>query len=136
MEKWTNIFFPHFWLKNEEKIWIFALKIVFWLYMLKKGSYRLLNIIFVKFIFGDQIHILSVKINKNAFLKLKNEENIRIFALKILFWLYMLKVRLYSLTTRGPTICIFGRGWIFGCRNREMACGTALKSPTLGEYDF
>jgi len=40
------------------------LEIVFWLYMLKKGSYGLLNVIFEMYIFGDQIYILSAKINK------------------------------------------------------------------------
>jgi len=40
------------------------LKIVFWLYMLKKESYGLLNMMFEMYIFGDQIYILSAKINK------------------------------------------------------------------------
>jgi len=42
-----------FWIENR-----------FWLYMLKKGSYGLLNIIFEMYIFGDQIYIISAKINK------------------------------------------------------------------------
>ena len=67
------------------KILIFALKILFWLYMLKKASYGLLNIIFEKSIFRDQIHILGAKMNKHIFLNfwLKNEEKIWIFSLKI-----------------------------------------------------
>ena len=52
---------------------VFALKIVFWLYMLKKGSYGLLNIIFEMYMFGDQIYILSAKLKKTCFLT-KNAE--------------------------------------------------------------
>ena len=73
--EWSN---PHFRCKSQQKrvfslkkwrkIRIFALKIVFWLYILKKWSYGLLNIIFEKFIFRDQIHILGAKINQNVFL--------------------------------------------------------------------
>ena len=44
--------------------------------MLKKGSYGLLNIIFEKSIFCDQIHILSAKINKNVFVDSKMKKNL------------------------------------------------------------
>ena len=37
------------------------------IYILKKESYGLLNIICEMYIFGDQIYILSAKIKKNMF---------------------------------------------------------------------
>ena len=62
--------------KKLKKMCFFALKIVFWLYMLEKESYGLLNIIFEKYIFGDQIYISSANINKNVFVVQKMKENV------------------------------------------------------------
>ena len=81
----------------KNKMWIFALKIVFWLYMLKKGSYGLLNIIFENSIFGHQIEFWvwkSIKIFFNS--KMKKIRNV---ALKIVFWSYILNKGLYGILT-------------------------------------
>ena len=50
-----------------KKIRNVALKIVFWSYILNKGSYGILTFIFEKSIFRDQIHILGAKLNQNVF---------------------------------------------------------------------
>ena len=68
-----------------KKIRNVALKIVFWSYILNKGLYGILTFIFEKSIFRDQIHILGAKLNQNVFFLFENEENIRIFTLKIVF---------------------------------------------------
>ena len=68
-----------------KKIRNVALKIVFWSYILNKGLYGILTFIFEKSIFREQIHILGAKLNQNVFFLFENEENIRIFTLKIVF---------------------------------------------------
>ena len=72
-------------------------KNVFWLYMLKKWSYRLLNIIFEKSFFRDQIHMLGAKLNNFPHFWLKKKKKNQDFALKIVFWLYMFKKGSYKL---------------------------------------
>ena len=47
--------------------WVmFHLIIVFWLYLAKETSYDVLNIVFEKSIFRDQIHIFNGEIDKNT----------------------------------------------------------------------
>ena len=43
---------------------IFAMKVVFWFYIPQEESYGLLNMIFERFIFSDQMHILGTKTYK------------------------------------------------------------------------
>ena len=51
----------------------FCIENIFWLYILKKGSYGRLNMIFEKYILSDQIYILSAKMNKKRGFGQKNE---------------------------------------------------------------